>query len=322
MIKSKEFGYETDANVLVGHIRRQFVIGLLLTVVVYSAVLWTSGGGGNDRLIAWLENTVQHTASGVGSLFFRIMIAFLAAGSLFVVAYYMRWLRGPMQPRKLTLRQLLWEGGFVLNWIWSASVLGSLVLLAAGQGWIKFYFNISDYGWVYFCTAIVGLIIAYDTYFYFVHRLMHKDLLWKYVHSTHHLTICPNPVTQFQLSPIEQLVTTGFYIMFGALVPTHPLTWVVFSFIGISRSVFGHLNYEIFPKIFVTNKWLSYIATGTHHNQHHAYSRCNYAFFFTFWDRVCGTLHRNYESDFLDLAEFSPARRRGTELVPIPSSSD
>ncbi|MBK6998392.1 MAG: sterol desaturase family protein [Lewinellaceae bacterium] len=58
-------------------------------------------------------------------------------------------------------------------------------------------------------------------------------------------------------------------------------------------NVYGHLGYELFPpKMYkhTLGKWLN---TSIYHNLHHEKFKGNYGLYFTFWDRLCGTLRED-----------------------------
>jgi sterol desaturase/sphingolipid hydroxylase (fatty acid hydroxylase superfamily) len=66
----------------------------------------------------------------------------------------------------------------------------------------------------------------------------------------------------------------------------------------IVYNVYGHLGYELYPKGF-NKHWLGrWINTSVNHNQHHQYFTGNYGLYFTFWDRIMGTIRKDYDQRF------------------------
>jgi sterol desaturase/sphingolipid hydroxylase (fatty acid hydroxylase superfamily) len=65
-----------------------------------------------------------------------------------------------------------------------------------------------------------------------------------------------------------------------------------------SMNVLGHLGFELFPDGFASGKVTKWHNTSTHHNMHHKFTTSNYGLYFNFWDRVMGTNHARYESEY------------------------
>jgi lathosterol oxidase len=82
------------------------------------------------------------------------------------------------------------------------------------------------------------------------------------------------------------------------LVPVHPVVFGIFWWIDTVWSVMGHSGIEIFPRG-TPRHWLGrWLNTPTAHSLHHTAPRYNYGFYFLFWDRLCGTVHPEYERHF------------------------
>jgi sterol desaturase/sphingolipid hydroxylase (fatty acid hydroxylase superfamily) len=74
--------------------------------------------------------------------------------------------------------------------------------------------------------------------------------------------------------------------MLGALfVPLHIPTLFVLAFFLLFVSVTEHLGFRL-PAY---ERLAEFISTPVHHDLHHSVYRCNYAVYFTFWDRLMGT---------------------------------
>ena len=55
-------------------------------------------------------------------------------------------------------------------------------------------------------------------------------------------------------------------------------------------NVYGHLGYELFPRKTYTHALGRWLNSSVYHNLHHERFHGNYGLYFTFWDRLCGTL--------------------------------
>jgi sterol desaturase/sphingolipid hydroxylase (fatty acid hydroxylase superfamily) len=67
--------------------------------------------------------------------------------------------------------------------------------------------------------------------------------------------------------------------------------------------VYVHSGYEFMPKWW-NKTWLSkWFITATFHDHHHKYFVANFGGYTTIWDRLCGTVHKNFERDFIRIKE-------------------
>lgn len=161
-----------------------------------------------------------------------------------------------------------------------------------------YYKDISQYGWFYFFAAFPLMFIIHDTYFYWTHRLMHHKRLFKWFHLVHHHSTNPSPWAAYSFHPLEAIVEAGVFAVFLFTIPVHPLHFYIFFFLMIVYNVYGHLGYELYPRGFSRNWFGKWINTSVSHNQHHQYFKGNYGLYFTFWDRMMGTLRNDYERRF------------------------
>lgn len=151
------------------------------------------------------------------------------------------------------------------------------------------YTDVADFGWIYLVLTVFLMLLFDDTYFYWVHRLMHHPKLYDHVHKVHHYSSDPNPFTSYSLHPYEAVLLFLGQLLVISLIPVHPLAVSVWSLLSLLNTVLIHLGYEIFPPWFTQN-WITRWKTPcTHHNMHHARGHGNYALIFIFWDKLMGT---------------------------------
>jgi lathosterol oxidase len=161
-----------------------------------------------------------------------------------------------------------------------------------------FYKHIEDHGWLYFFLAYPIMFIMHDTYFYWTHRLMHHKKLFKTFHLVHHESTNPSPWTAYSFHPLEAIVEAGIFPILLFTIPIHPLHIGLFFLFMIVYNVYGHLGYELYPFGFNRNRIGKWINTSVNHNQHHQYFKGNYGLYFTFWDRMMGTIRSDYDMKF------------------------
>jgi len=224
---------------------------------------------------------------------------FVLTGSSFLYFYLLKrseWLSKKIQEeipsRSDILREIGWSLSSTVIWVFFA--IG--IILGVDGGIFKLYFEISDYGIIYFVLSIFLLILAHDTYFYWTHRFMHSSFkVYKIFHRTHHLSKNPTPFAIHAFGPLEACVYATFIPLILLLMPVHLYALMTWFLIEAVVNVLGHLGHELFPlKIFTRGpgKWIN---SPTHHNLHHQESRYGFGHYFNFWDRVMGTNHPNYE---------------------------
>ncbi|MEO6613731.1 MAG: sterol desaturase family protein [Chitinophagaceae bacterium] len=162
----------------------------------------------------------------------------------------------------------------------------------------KFYTDIRQHGTPYFIIAFPIMAIMHDTYFYWMHRLMHHPAVFRLVHLVHHKSTNPSPFAAYAFHPLEAIVEAGIFIVFIFTIPVHFLHLLFFFLFMIIYNVYGHLGWELYPKGF-SKHWLGkWINTSVNHNQHHQYFKGNYGLYFLFWDRLMGTIRKDYDEQF------------------------
>jgi Delta7-sterol 5-desaturase len=236
----------------------------------------------------------------IGSRYFMVAaLGFMAFYVFFKSRVSYKKIQQKLPGRKDYLREI----GYSISTI---AIFGFVPLLLVKNPYVVphtlYYRTIEEYGWVYFFAAFPLLFIIHDTYFYWTHRLMHHKKLFRLFHLVHHHSTNPSPWAAYAFHPLEAVVEAGIFAVFLFILPVHPLHFYIFFFLMIVYNVYGHLGYELYPKGF-SRHWLGkWINTSVSHNQHHQYFKGNYGLYFTFWDRLMGTMRPDYETRFEELA--------------------
>lgn len=212
-----------------------------------------------------------------------------------------RRIRKPM-PKILRNKQIVREVRnstlTVIVFVFCFSVTNQIMETFYGGSMFKIYSDVSEYGWPYLLFSIVLWSIVLDTYFYWTHRFMHMKRFYRFFHLTHHRSHNPTPFTAYSFAPPEAALVYAFAPIFFILVPMHHNAFIAAILIQIIRNAMAHCGYELFPRGCAEHPILGIFATVTHHDLHHEKSGGNYAFYFTFWDRVMGTEHPEYIERF------------------------
>jgi sterol desaturase/sphingolipid hydroxylase (fatty acid hydroxylase superfamily) len=173
------------------------------------------------------------------------------------------------------------------------------------RAYTTFYMDIEAFGRVYFFAAFPLMFLMHDTYFYWMHRIMHHPRLFKWFHLVHHQSTNPSPWAAYAFHPLEAMVEAGIFVVFLFTIPIHPLHYFIFFLLSIIYNVYGHLGWEIYPKGF-SKHWLGkWINTSVNHNLHHQYFKGNYGLYFLFWDRIMGTIRPDYDARFEEVKSVS-----------------
>lgn len=160
------------------------------------------------------------------------------------------------------------------------------------------YQSIDEYGWFYYFSVFPILFIMHDLYFYIMHRIMHHPSLFKYIHLVHHKSTNPSPWAAYAFHPLEAIIEQGIVVIFYFTLPIHISHLAIFFLFSIVYNVYGHLGYELYPKGFNKTKIGRWINTSVNHNQHHQYFKGNYGLYTLIWDRIFGTIRKDYDAQF------------------------
>jgi len=171
------------------------------------------------------------------------------------------------------------------------------VIVCNYLGITQIYTDFSEYGIFYFIFSVIAMIVLHDAYFYWTHRLLHWKPLYK-IHKIHHDSVVTTAFTSFNFHPIEAVVQFSILPILMFLFPVHWLSITLFLFYMVIFNLSVHNSYEFYPKGMVRNKVFGQLSTPTHHSLHHKRVNCNYGLYFTYWDRLFGTLHPEYEEIF------------------------
>jgi sterol desaturase/sphingolipid hydroxylase (fatty acid hydroxylase superfamily) len=151
---------------------------------------------------------------------------------------------------------------------------------------------------LWFWLAFPAMFVVHDTYFYWMHRLIHHPRLFKSFHIIHHKSTNPSPWAAFSFQPLEAFFEAGIFVLLIVMMPLHLIHLFVFFLVMMVYNVYGHLGWELYPKGFSKHPIGKWINTSVNHNQHHQYFKGNYGLYFLFWDRMMGTLREDYDQYF------------------------
>jgi sterol desaturase/sphingolipid hydroxylase (fatty acid hydroxylase superfamily) len=142
--------------------------------------------------------------------------------------------------------------------------------------------------------SFVVSMLLFDTWFYWLHRLIHSRWLFRTVHLWHHRTITPEVWSNNSDLLLDTLFLQSYWLVAHFLIPIAPFVLAAHKLYDQLTGAMGHSGYEHAGRI----AWPpSPILSVTHHDQHHRFGACNYATHFSLWDRLLGTLHSTHDQE-------------------------
>jgi Delta7-sterol 5-desaturase len=231
-------------------------------------------------------------------IFLRYLILALVAFLIFYVFRKRKILVGKIQKRVPRLNDYVREIGYSMSTAVIFAVIGFAVFATPFAKFTFTYYQISEYGTAYLIFSIFLIILVHDTYFYWTHRWMHRQSIYKVVHRVHHLSTNPSPWAAMAFHPTEAVIEGMFIPIVACMFPIHPLAIGIFLLFLMIYNVYGHLGYELYPKGFSRSTIGKWVNTSVNHNQHHEYFKGNYGLYFLWWDRWMGTLREDYDTRF------------------------
>ncbi|MBN3943282.1 MAG: sterol desaturase family protein [Nostoc sp. NMS9] len=177
------------------------------------------------------------------------------------------------------------------------AIFGAFMISEYNLGATLLYADIWKYGLWYLIVSFIAVLILQDTYFYFIHRMFHHPLIFRWMHYGHHRSGEPTPWSSSAFDLPEAIVQALFFVGVSFIVPLHFVTLVAALITMTVWAVFTHLGFELFPsssKSYWIGRWL---IGSMHHSIHHRKYKIHYGLYFTFWDKLLGTEDPNYENE-------------------------
>ncbi len=239
---------------------------------------------------------------------YSILLSIYFIGGL-VLTY---WNRRHMAARKIQsrnpepalIRRDILQSTFSLSQISLFFAIGS-ALRAAGFGLAPYETGV----WSVLLFLPVSMVI-FDAWFYWGHRLLHTQLLYKPIHQWHHVSITPTPWSNNSDKFLDNLFLQSYWMVAPLFLPAPMLVFLLHKIYDQVTGVIGHSGYEYNP----TSRY-SLLPSVTHHDLHHSHQKYNFGSTFVYWDALMNTLHPEY---YARMGRFSAAPT-GTEQPVLPS---
>jgi len=239
------------------------------------------------------------------------------------------WWRQPLLARRIQARWPVTEDvkrevTYSLLTVLIFSIIGYGLFLGIRSGALRVYSDIAHYGWLWWATSVVLLVVLHDAYFYWTHRLLHHPSIFRWAHRTHHRSHTPTPWAAYAFAPPEAVVQAAYLPLILTILPAHGSALFLFLVHMILRNAIGHCGFELMPRRLA--RWTRWqpITTVTHHDLHHSTTHWNYGLYFTWWDRLMKTQHPHYDERLQAVWADGPGDSVPgyAGIRPLPESTD
>lgn len=139
---------------------------------------------------------------------------------------------------------------------------------------------------------LVISIVAYDAWFYWAHRFMHTKVMYRF-HAEHHRSVAPTVWSTYNDSLVDAFVMQSYYLWAMFILPIPLEVLVAHRLWDHFNGTIGHSGFEFWAS--PATRLPSPMVCVTFHDQHHSRFRYNFANFFSFWDRLMGTVDPKYD---------------------------
>jgi sterol desaturase/sphingolipid hydroxylase (fatty acid hydroxylase superfamily) len=245
-----------------------------------------------------MEELIQHLTILFLSTVSRYLII---AGMGFYLVYRLfanRLVKNKIQKRTAKSADVVREIRYSLL---SSAVFAIISLLLYFTPLVNYSLLYADIGSfpIWYLPISVGLsLVIHDTYFYWMHRLLHHKKLYLLAHLLHHQSVSPSPWAAYSFHFLESISEGLILVVLAFTLPMHYIAIILFNVIGLMINVYGHLGYEIMPRRFRNSVWFEILNTSVHHNLHHSRFKGNYGLYLRIWDRLCSTEIPDYVREY------------------------
>lgn len=194
------------------------------------------------------------------------------------------------------VRTEIWRSAMV-SLIFAA--FGILVLYMWQAEWTQLYLTLespSDFVWLF--AGPILFLLAQETYYYWIHRWMHRPGIYERVHRWHHESIETTAWTAFSFHPTEAVLQAVFLPLSVLLIPMHAFAFLTLLAVMTLSATINHAGVEVFPASWANIPLLRGLIGATHHDAHHKQAKYNFGLYFTFWDKWMGTESPGFRKRF------------------------
>lgn len=261
-----------------------------------------------------LEQTAGFAPGWVAQIFLRnfVLISLIAGGlHLWFHKYALQGQEKKYDPRPFprTGRMFTLNSQVVDNMIWT---LASGVTVWSGFEVLFWWMLANEYAPVTNFAATPVWFIAFffvipvweSFYFYWIHRLLHTNALYRF-HALHHRNTDVGPWSGLSMHPVEHVMYFGTVVI-HLVLPTHPVHLIFHLMFYAILAVTTHTGFE---GLWFRNTKRVHLGMF-HHQIHHRYFEVNYGNLDVPWDKLFGSFHDGTPEGKARMRERLKARKR------------
>ena len=303
-LSSDTKGFEPDLPITVSPIldwppRPLGTLRNIATMMLPQGMLWVAMSA-----LAWnyftpsMERMASLSPGWMAQIYARNVIMFTSvAGTLHVLLYIRRVQQQRYKYNRqwlsTTNRAFLWNNQTRDNMFWCLvsgctvwTVFESLSMWAYANDWIPQVEWSS--AWPYLSALAVLTSLWSVIHFYFIHRVLHMNWMYRHVHSLHHHNVNTGPWSGLSMHPVEHMMYLSMFLLWW-VVPAHPYIVILTL---LSNSVATAMSHSGFERFELGKRGGPTMAGGDYfHHLHHRYFECNYGNRPVPLDKLFGTFH-------------------------------
>jgi len=159
-------------------------------------------------------------------------------------------------------------------------VLACLIFSVVSLATRVLYSSIWPESFLSLVVQIFAFTVFYETYSYFVHRLLHLNI-FRSVHFVHHKSVRVTPWSAYSVHPVEAIFIGASAPVIMYLLPMSLAVVLLFHIAGMVFTMLIHSNYTLDKKILLSGVFNTY---SSGHSLHHKKGSVNYGFISPLWD--------------------------------------
>jgi lathosterol oxidase len=253
-------------------------------------------------------------------LIITLLMFLIVAGRYFLIAGLFhiwfnklkkdKWTKRSLSKKTIDKKQFYTEVKWSLLTSVIFAVAGSLTACLWQKGYTRLYINCNEYPLWYLPVSLLISMLVHETYYYWLHRWMHRPKVFRLLHKVHHDSNTTSAWTAFSFHPLEGLLQAVILPLTVIILPMNVYVLLFQLTIMTFSSVINHLEIETYPANFYRHFLGKWIIGATHHSLHHKQFKYNFGLYFTFWDKW-----KNTESHkFASLFEEKTAKRTAKDI--------
>lgn len=169
----------------------------------------------------------------------------------------------------------------------NASTSAILACYISNGGYSTVYYDIGDYGWIWFVLQWPVIFIYQDYITYWMHRMYHLPFFYINFHKLHHKYKQP---TAFSVTAIHPVESAHIQLVLALPLFVFPVHWFPFYVIALYTYYHGIIDHSGIN--FKAYWWQPWQPDAIFHDNHHQYFHVNFAFNIEYWDKLHGTYRR------------------------------